>query len=261
MDGRGVARRRWRSWLAGLSADRIALVFGLRDREAPSGALAGLPTIPIGGLPDDAALELLSTRVGADVDTELAQRIVAETSGCPLALLELASELTDEQLRGGRTVSEPLPIGRRLEEHFLRQVRALDDTLLSSSCSSRPRRPPATHRWCVGSRPTWARTDRARTRRSRADCSDTARGIAFRHPLIRSAIYGGAPTGLRRRVHTALAADIDRSADPDRRAQHLAARGTRPTRRWRPELEEAAHRAGQRGGYSAESSFLLRPRS
>lgn len=239
-----------------LSADRIALVFGLRRREAPSGALAGLPTIPIVGLPDDAALELLSTRVGAGIDTELAKRIVVETSGCPLALLELASELTDEQLRGGRTVSEPLPIGRRLEEHFLRQVRALSD--------------PAQAFLLVAAAETSG--DASLVRRVVADMGsdgsaedaavasglvETDRGIVFRHPLVRSAIYGGAPRDLRRNVHEALAANIDRNVEPDRRAQHLAAAARGPDEDLANELEEAAHRAGQRGGYSAESSFLL----
>jgi DNA-binding CsgD family transcriptional regulator len=239
-----------------LSADRIALVFGLRDREAPSGSLAGLPAIPIGGLPDHAALELLSTRVGADIDTELAQRIVVETSGCPLALLELASELSDEQLRGGRTVSEPLPIGKRLEDHFLRQVEALDDaaqTFLLVAAAETSGDASLVRRVAADMGSDGLAEDAAVA----SGLLDTARGIKFRHPLVRSAIYGGAPLDLRRSVHNALAANIDPGVDPDRRAQHLAGAARGPDEALANELEEAAHRAGQRGGYSAESSFLL----
>ena len=81
-----------------LSADGVGLLFGVRDSASPPGELGGLLTVPVGGLPDEAALELLSRQTKAGVDAELARRVVAETSGCPLALIELSEELTDEQL-------------------------------------------------------------------------------------------------------------------------------------------------------------------
>jgi DNA-binding CsgD family transcriptional regulator/tetratricopeptide (TPR) repeat protein len=239
-----------------LSADRLALLFGFRDDHAPQGALGGLPAMPVGGLHDDAALELLSTQVGAKVDAELARRIVDETRGCPLALLELAAELTDDQLRGGRPVSEPLPIGRRLEDHFLRQVRSLDEAcqvfLLvaaaeTSGDASLVRRVAATLGY------DGSAEDAAVT----SGLVAIDRGIAFRHPLIRSAIYGGAPAELRRRVHTAIAAQIDRGIDPDRHVQHLAAAARGADERLADELEAAARRAGRRGGHSTESGFLV----
>jgi hypothetical protein len=242
-----------------LSVDRIGLLFGVRDGERATDALGGLPTITVDGLPDDAALDLLSTRTDVEVDADLARRVVAATSGCPLALLELTSDLTDDQLRGGRAVREPFPIGRRLEEHVLRQVRALDEptqlfALIAAADTS---------------------GDAALVRRVAADLDavtdvgaaedavvagrllTTNPDVVFRHPLIRSAIYGGAPAELRRTVHTAIAAHIDPATDPDRRAQHLAAAAREPDESLAAELEQAAARAGKRGGYSAESSFLL----
>jgi len=239
-----------------LSADGMGLLFGIRDSDSPPGALIGLPAIPIGGLPEDAALELLSTHAGTEVDAELARRIVTETSGCPLALLELVSELSDDQLRGGRTVSHPLPIGRRLEEHFLRQVRLLQDPaqlfLLvaaaeTSGDASLVRRVAAE----MGS-------DRSAEDAAVASgLATTDRGIVFRHPLIRSAIYGGASADLRRNVHRTLAAHIERRLNPDRRAQHLAAAAREPDEDLADELVQVAERAGQRGSYSAQSAFFL----
>jgi hypothetical protein len=241
-----------------LSADGMALLFGLRDGESPVGALVGLPALPVGGLPDDAALELLSTQADADVDAELARRIVIETSGCPLALLELATELTDDQLRGGRTVSDPLPISRRLEEHFLRQVRSLDDAaqlfLLMAAAE--------TSGDASLVRGVAAEMGSDRSAEDVAVASGlvaTDRGIVLRHPLTRSAIYSGAPAHLRRNVHRTLATHIDQRLSPDLRAQHLAAAADGPDEALGNELEEVAQRAGQPGRYSAESAFFLHP--
>src|ERR1700734_2167484 len=219
-----------------LSADGVGLLFGVRDSQSPPGELDGLLTIPVGGLPDEAALELLARQNSADVDAELARRGVAETSGCPLALIELAAELTDEQLRGGHTVGKPLPIGRRLEEHFLRQVRSLDERaqlfLLvaaaeTSGDASLVRRVAKE----LGS-DTSAEGIAVASGLMRTD-----RGIVFRHPLVRSAIYGGARVDVRRNVHSTLAAHIDRIANPDRRAQHLAAAADTPDEALAKELE------------------------
>jgi len=242
-----------------LSADRIGLLFGVRDGERATDALGGLPTIAVDGLPDAAALDLLSTQTDVEVDADLAQRIVAATSGCPLALLELASDLTDDQLRGGRAVREPFPIGRRLEEHFLRQVRALDEpaqvfALIAAADTSGD---AALVRRVAADLDAVTDVGAAEDAVVAARLLTTNPDLAFRHPLIRSAVYGGAPAELRRTVHTAIAAHIDRATEPDRRAQHLAAAARGSDESLAAELEQAAARAGKRGGYSAESSFLL----
>ena len=102
--------------------------------------------------------------------------------------------------------------------------------------------------------PTWAPP---RTPWSPAGCSPRTRTSVFRHPLIRPRSTAGLAAELRRTVHTAIAAHIDPATDPDRHAQHLAAAAREPDESLAAELEQAAVRAGKRGGYSAESSFLL----
>jgi DNA-binding CsgD family transcriptional regulator len=239
-----------------LSADKIGLLFGVREEEVSPGTFDGLPGLDIGGLPHDAALKLLYARVDAPVAADVARRLVTETSGCPLALTELATELTADQLRGGDLVSEPLPIGRRLEAHFLRRVRSLPSEaqmfLLVASAE--------------------ASADPSLVRRAAAhlgaglDAEDTVvvtgllsvhPSVVFRHPLIRSAVYAGATAKERRAAHEALAGFIDRDTDPDRRAQHLALAASGTDEDLARELERAAVRAASRGGHSAESSFLV----
>jgi len=238
-----------------LEADGIALLFGIRDLASVAGALDGLPTLSVGGLPDDAALTLLSSSVDLPVEPQTARHIVTSTSGCPLALIELASAFTQEQLRGGEPVGDTLPIGRRLEDHFLEQVRQLDAAaqlflLVAAAESSGDPFLVRRAAFELGSD-------------AHAEDAAIASGlialrprVEFRHPLMRAAVYGGAPRALRDEVHRTLAAMLDRT-DPDRRVRHLAAAAREPDANLALELEEAGLRAGRRGGYAAEASFLL----
>ncbi|CAM5663842.1 Transcriptional regulator OS=Streptomyces antimycoticus OX=68175 GN=SANT12839_010050 PE=4 SV=1 [Streptomyces antimycoticus] len=85
---------------------------------------------------------------------------------------------------------------------------------------------------------------------------DGRRWARFRHPLIRSAIYHSAPLAARRQAHRDLAALL--SAEPDRRAWHLAAAAEAPDEEIAAALEESAARARERGGYTAATTALER---
>ena len=237
-----------------VSADRLAVLFGFRGTEAPAGPLEGLPTIAVGGLGADAATELLATYIDVDVEPELARRIVDETGGCPLALLDLASELTDDEIRGGRAVSGPLPVGRRLENHYLHQARSLEEasqTFLLVAAAEATGDGALVRAAAAALGADGAAEDAAVCGGLLSITSDG--GVAFRHPLVRSAVYRGAPGELRRRAHRAIAANIDRDVDPDRRVRHLAAAARGFDDALADELEDAARRARQRGSFSTES--------
>lgn len=238
-----------------LMADKIAMIFGVRSSSGLSPAFAGIAATEIRGLEDAAAARLLSRSVPGSLNRRIAQRIISETNGCPLALIELAGELSASQWVGAEPLSEPVPIGRRLEEHYCRRINLLPtDTrtflLVVAAETSGDRllvRKVAAGLGCGPDAESVAVKEQLLIVQSQ---------ISFRHPLIRSAVYSGAHPTDRRTVHLALARSIDRASDPDRRARHLAAIATGPDSELAADFELAALRARDRGGFSAEASLL-----
>jgi len=243
-----------------LQADGVGLLFGLRDgprEEEATTLLDGVPVLALGGLNPLPARALLARTVSEPIDESVVDRVVAETGGNPLALIELTGGLTGEQLAGRAALPVVLPAGPQLEAHFLRRVQLLpppaQDLLLLASAAS-PDDPAV----------FWRAVERFGLVPGDADPAVAERilvlgpEIQFRHPLIRSAVYGGADAGRRRRAHEVLAAVTDRGHDPDRRAWHRAAAALGPDESVAVELEQAAERARGRGGYSAQAAFLRR---
>ncbi|HXL59584.1 MAG TPA: AAA family ATPase [Mycobacterium sp.] len=239
-----------------LDADGIGLLLGIRtSAETPLG-LAGLQSLEIVGLPKDSALELLSLSASGPLDAQVAQRIVSETSGCPLALIELAQDITAEQRVGADQLTDPIPISRRLEAHFRRQVDSLPpevQTFLLVTALEASGDPPLIRRvarelGCLGDPERLA---------VRENLIATGQRIEFRHPLIRSAIYAGADPAHRRKVHEALAHSIDRAAYPDRWARHVTATAIGYDSQLAADLETMAEQARGRGGFTAEASLLV----
>ncbi|WP_433369330.1 ATP-binding protein [Actinoplanes sp. CA-142083] len=240
-----------------LHAEGVVLLFGLRADGDDPGLLAGIDAREIAGLAPEAAVELLTDVVDTTVDPALAAHVAQATGGNPLALTDLGRELTAEQLSGSVPLPEPVPIGSRLEAHYTARIHAY---------------PPATRTWLLlaaanadgdgvrlteagrllGVRPADA---------APAEADHLITGLpaaAFRHPLVRSAVYGGAAPAQRRAAHRALATVITGSGDADRRAWHLAAAADGPDEAVAAELESRADRAAARGGHNARATFLTR---
>ncbi|MFD7983919.1 AAA family ATPase [Kitasatospora indigofera] len=235
-----------------LHADGVGLVICARDGGTGASSLDGLPTLRLTGLSEPDAFRLLATTPAGRLGRHDFARIVAETAGNPLALIELATELP-----GGALPLTPLPVGPQLESHFLRQVRALpeDTRTLLLVASVAPADDPAV---------LW-RAAAALGLSPQAMDPAVAGGVLlrgrhpeFRHPLIRSAVHTGADPVQRRRVHRALAGSTDPDSSPDRRAWHLAEATVGLDEEVALELERASERARGRGGYSAQAGFLTR---
>src|SRR3954462_2921910 len=236
-----------------LLAERVGVVFAARE---PGGELAHLPELEVRGLPRDDARALLGASVWLRLDERVRDRIVAETHGSPLALLELPRGLTARQLAGGFGLVEAQGLAGRIEESFVRRVETLsaDARRLLLIAAAEPVGDPllllaASKRLGIALSVTDAETDALLALGER---------VTFRHPLVRSAVYRTANREQRREVHLALAEATDRTVDPDRRAWHLATAAVGPDESVAAELEQSAGRAQARGGLAAAAAFLHR---
>jgi DNA-binding CsgD family transcriptional regulator/tetratricopeptide (TPR) repeat protein len=237
-------------------ADQIALLFAIREPSESPVRVDGLPDLHLRGLDDRDALELLGSVAGEALGPLLANRIVSETHGNPLALVELGGELTADHLAGA-PITEPLPVSDLVEARFLRQVRALprDTQLLLLVAAADGVGAPAT---VLRAGATLDISADALTPAEAAGLVVATPLVEFRHPLMRTAIYHGATLADLRRVHGALAAVLDGEGDADRRAWHAAEAVLGPDEAVALQLERSAERARARSGFTAESAYLQR---
>ena len=256
-----------------LYADRVGMVIAV-DAPAPAGAFEQLPALRLVGLPAAEARQLLESAARAPVDDRVVNRILTHTERNPLALVEIGSEYSVDELAGRAALPGPLPVGRRLADRFTRQVVDLD---------------PDTRAFLVlaaanvgGDRAVLWRATRnegidvdaaAAAAESAGLIEFSAESVRFRHPLIRSAVYHCATDRDRKRAHlqlsVAMSPDPSAASGPvepgtracraaDLRAWHEGAAATGPDERVAAALEQAASRARKRGGLATTAALLRR---
>ncbi|SEE20689.1 AAA family ATPase [Streptomyces sp. TLI_105] len=233
-----------------LGAEGVAMVFAVRDGEAPF-PTPGLPELRLTGLSCEAAAALVDAREG-DLASEVRRRVLAEAGGNPLALIELPTALTVS------TPGPALPLTNRLQLAFHAQagglpeasrtlllVAAADDTgdlgLLLRAAESMGAG--------VGDLPAVEEAGLLRL---------DGRQVTFRHPLVRAAVYQGTPLDQRLCAHRALAGALTDADQADRRAWHLASAATGPDAAIAAELERTASLAAERKGYAASAAAYER---
>jgi DNA-binding CsgD family transcriptional regulator len=237
-----------------LLAEPIGIVFAARE---PGEELRHMPELEVHGVRNGDARALLSSVVQFKLDERVRDRIVAETHGNPLALLELPRGLTATELAGGFGLVGAHALTGRIEESFVRRLEALSDHArrLLLVAAAEPLGDPLLL-WRASER-LWIRPEAAEAAQQDGLLAIGER-VTFRHPLVRSAVYRSAAVEDRRAVHLALAEATDPDADPDRRAWHLAAAAAGPDEQVAYELERSAGRAQARGGLAAAAAFLQR---
>jgi len=237
-----------------LATEPVAFVFGAR--ELPD-EVRGLPEVFVEGLGDDDARALFGSVFPYRLDTPVLDRIVAETHGNPLALLELPRGLSPAQLAGGFGLPVSVPLAGRIEESFRRRLAGLPSPsrrLLLVAAAD----PTGDAGLVWRAAGLLGIADFAGEAVEAEGLLDLAAGVVFRHPLVRSAAYGAASAQERRQAHQALAEATDSAVDPDRRAWHRAQATSRPDDQVAAELEFSAERARGRGGFAAEAAFMER---
>jgi len=237
-----------------LLAEPVGLIFATRE---PGEQFRGLPDLEVRGLPDQHARALLDSAVRVRLDEQVWDRIVAETNGNPLALLELPRGLSPAQLASGFGLVGAQAVPARIEQGFRKRLEALpaDTRSLLLVAAAEPVGDPVLVLRAAGRLGIAASAAEAA---SADGLLEIGTPVRFRHPLVRSAVYSAASLPERRAAHQALAEATDRDRDPDRCAWHLAAAAPGPDEEVAAELERSAGRAQARGGMAAAAAFLRR---
>ncbi|MFD0264310.1 AAA family ATPase [Kitasatospora indigofera] len=239
-----------------LRAEGVVMLFAVRDG-APGAAVKGLPQLLVEGLDRAAAAELLP-----GLPPYVADRVMAEARGNPLALIELSAALTPAQ-RAGQLGPLALPeaaagLPSRIQDGFREQIRRLPEAarlvLLVAAADD------------TGDLTTVLRAA-AVLGAAVEDLEPAERAgflllsgavVRFRHPLVRYAAYQGAPLARRIAAHRALAEVLGADGQAHRRAWHLAAASTGPDDLVAEELERVAEWAGSRQGMASASAAYER---
>ena len=239
-----------------LLAERVLILIATRD-VSDENELAGLDELQIGGLNNEDARRLFDSVVSAPTDPLVRDRIISETRGNPLALLELPRAWTTAELVEGLSESAGTPLMGRLESAFAKRLRELpaDTQTLLALAAAEPKGDPA----LLSSAAQRLGLDwSAAAPAERAGLLEIGRGVYFRHPLVRAAAYRSAPLEKRLEVHRTLAELADPIHDADRRAWHWACSTVGHDETIAAELERTAGRARARGGLLAAAALLER---
>jgi DNA-binding CsgD family transcriptional regulator len=235
-----------------LLADRVALVFGAREGDVRTFHSDGLPELVLGGLDPASASALLAERAGAPVSTEVCTALVAQTGGSPLALTELPAVLSIDQLAGQARLPDPLPLTAGVERTFLDRARRLPaeaQTLLLVAAADDSGQIAAVRRAAAA---LGAGAQAVEVAERSGLIRVRGLELRFRHPLVRSAIYGAATLVEQQQVHRVLAESL--SGDLDRRTWHLALATEGLDDDVAADLDAVAGRAQRRGGHEAASA-------
>lgn len=231
-----------------LGDERVAILLALREGEDTAFSPAGLDQLVVRGLALDEASELLGGRIA----TTAARQLAELTIGNPLALLELAEDLSDAQSAGLDPIAEPLPVGEALESAFGRRLNQLSEfaraaVVVAAAAGSRDDIATLERAWSHLGAHSEELADAERLR----IISLEAGRLRFQHPLVRAVAYGAASAPDRRAAHAALASVLDGDALADERGWHVALAAAGPDEEAAATIETVGRRAQGRSRRAA----------
>jgi DNA-binding CsgD family transcriptional regulator len=240
-----------------LHADSVALLFAAREGEARRFDASGLAELRLGGLDEQASRSVLELRTRGAPHAVRA-RLLAEAAGNPLALVELPAALTDKQLSAEDPLPEAIPLTPRLQAVFRERAHELPagEQMILLLCAAEGSGDAA---MILRAASELGLTADALDPAERSGLIRAYTGrIAFRHPLVRSAVYESAPLSQRQRAHAALAAVLTADDELDRRVWHQAMAAVTGDEEVASALEGAARRAQQRAAHASAASAFQR---
>jgi DNA-binding CsgD family transcriptional regulator len=240
-----------------LLGESLAMLFALQLAPLRRTPLGGVAELVVANLPDAAARALLVSLVEGHVDAAVADSIIVQTLGNPLAVVEAMARLTADQLAGVAPLPEPFPVGDRLTQRFVRQVGRLPDrtrTLLLLLAADPAIDTPGLWGAAAGLGLSIADAEPAELDGLVA----LGDGIRFRQPMVRAMIYSTASEDERQRVHAAIADSVDARLDPGRHAWHRAATALGFDEEIAEELSRTGTLAAHRGDNAASAAMLER---
>ena len=232
-----------------LASDAVAFVMAIRDGESEEPLVTGLPELHLSGLAEAPALELVGRSAG-EVSAQVARQLWSQTAGNPLALVEIPRNLSAEQRAGRAALDEPLPVGRRLEDSFAARAAQLPEASRRALLVAATSYTGATDTILTALGELGLPATALEAAEEEDLVSIVHGSLAWRHPLVRSAVYHAANAPARRAAHAALARAGGEARLPDHRAWHLAAAAAAPDEAVARQLDQVAVEAARRGAPS-----------
>jgi DNA-binding CsgD family transcriptional regulator len=240
-----------------LRAERVAIIFAVREGEGRTFEGRSLPELLVMGLEDEDARALLSGS-SDEIASSVRERVLVEAAGNPLALLELPAGLSEEQRAGLEPLPDSIPLTARVQATFAARVEGLPaatQTMLLIAAVDGTGDVAAVVSAAAELGVTAEALEAAEA--SGVVRTDGAR-IAFRHPLVRAAVLDAATLAQRQRTHAALAAVLTAEEHADRRVWHHALATLTADENVAAALEAAARRSQLRGGHAPAATALER---
>ena len=237
-----------------LGWESLAVIFATR---VPDHHVRGLPDLEVRGLPAADVELLLESMLPGKLDTRVRDRIIAETGGNPLALVELTHGMTADELAFALELPGSVSLAGSIEDRFAERIAVLPDETrrLLTLAAAEPVGDPVL---------LWQAADRlaipieSQEPAIEAGLVEFTPRVTFRHPLIRAAAYRSSSIKERHQAHDALAAVTDPQQDTERRAWHRAQAVSGPDEEAARELEIGADLAMARGCLAAAGAYLQR---
>ena len=110
------------------------MLFAARDGDVRRFESGELPELVVGGIDAAAATALLTDRGGVPVADDVRDRLMRQTGGNPLALVELPGSLTPAQLAGREPLPSDLPLTEGVQRVFLDRSRRLSTAAQTLLC-------------------------------------------------------------------------------------------------------------------------------